>query len=134
MSTQTPALDLPATGPGSLAGLWPRIGALAVDWFACVLICMGLFGMKYPPAGAQSLWPLGVLLVENIVLVGTIGSTLGHRLFGMGVRREDGALPGLVLAAARSVLLVLVVPAVIWHADGRGFHDRLARTMLLRTR
>lgn len=134
MSTQTPALDLPASGPGSLAGLWPRIGALAIDWVACLLICRAFFGLGETTSSAGTLMPNLVFLVENIILVGTIGSTLGHRLFGLQVRRVDGAMPGLVLAAARSVLLVLVIPAVVWGADGRGFHDRLAQTMLLRTR
>jgi hypothetical protein len=32
----------------------------------------------------------------------------------------------------RSVLLVLVIPALIWDRDGRGLHDRLARAVQVR--
>jgi hypothetical protein len=33
---------------------------------------------------------------------------------------------------ARTVLLCLVVPAVIWDRDQRGMHDRLIGTVLVR--
>jgi len=32
----------------------------------------------------------------------------------------------------RTVLLLLVVPALIWDSDQRGFHDKLAGTVLIR--
>lgn len=127
-------LGLPAHGPGSMATLGRRVIALAIDWFACLAICVGLLRMAYPPAGAQSLLPLGVLFVENVLLVGTVGTTLGHRVMGMVVRRVDGGPLGIVGAALRSLLLVLVIPAVIWDADGRGLHDRVAGSVLVRTR
>jgi uncharacterized RDD family membrane protein YckC len=31
-------------------------------------------------------------------------------------------------------LLLLLVPAVIWDRDGRGLHDKLAGTLLVRVR
>jgi hypothetical protein len=33
---------------------------------------------------------------------------------------------------ARTLLLMLVVPAVVWDRDGRGLHDRLSGTVELR--
>ena len=41
---------------------------------------------------------------------------------------------GLVRALVRTLLLAIVLPAVIWDKDQRGFHDRIAGTMILRTR
>ncbi|MGX1157392.1 hypothetical protein RKD39_004970 [Streptomyces albogriseolus] len=32
----------------------------------------------------------------------------------------------------RSVLLCLAIPALVWDRDGRGLHDRLARTVEVR--
>ncbi|MDQ1739361.1 MAG: hypothetical protein QOE53_1013, partial [Pseudonocardiales bacterium] len=34
----------------------------------------------------------------------------------------------------RTVLLVLVIPAVVWDRDGRGLHDRLAGSAVVRAR
>lgn len=127
-------LGLPATGPGSMATLGRRVVALLIDWLACLAICIGIFRMDYPPTGLVSLLPLAVLFVENVLLVGTLGTTLGHRVMGMAVQRLTGGPLGIVGAALRSLLLVLVIPAVIWDADGRGFHDRIAGSVLVRTR
>ena len=35
-------------------------------------------------------------------------------------------------AVARTVLLVMLLPAVIWDRDGRGLHDRLTDTAVVR--
>ena len=40
--------------------------------------------------------------------------------------------PGLLSALVRTALLCLVVPAVVWDADGRGLHDRVAGTAIVR--
>ena len=40
--------------------------------------------------------------------------------------------PGLLRAAARTALLLLVVPAVVQDGDGRGLHDRAAGTVIVR--
>lgn len=119
-------LGLPGEGPGSLATLGRRVPALFLDWFAC----MGVSALLFEGSSAATLL---VFLVENIVLVGFLGFTLGHRVFGIGVRRVDGALfVGPLRAAVRSVLLCLVIPAVVWDGDGRGLHDRGAGTVLVR--
>jgi len=46
----------------------------------------------------------------------------------------DGRPPGLLRATLRTLLLLLLVPAVIWDRDGRGLHDKLAGTLLVRVR
>lgn len=119
-------LGLPPEGPGSLATLGRRIPALFVDWFAC----MGVSALLFDGDAAATLL---VFLVENVLLVAFLGFTLGHRVFGIGVRRLDGAtFVGPLRAAVRSVLLCLVIPAVVWDGDGRGLHDRGAGTVLVR--
>ena len=40
--------------------------------------------------------------------------------------------PGFLSALARTILLCLVVPAVVWDSDGRGLHDRVAGTAIVR--
>lgn len=139
-------LGLPARGPGSLARLGRRVAALAVDWVACLAVSAVLLPTTTDGPfllRGDSLGTLAVFAVENVVLVATLGHTLGHRLLGLQVRRTPpapdgsapavlGGPPGLVAALLRTVLLCLVLPPVVWDGDGRGLHDRAARTVLVR--
>ncbi|MGF1648197.1 MAG: RDD family protein [Kineosporiaceae bacterium] len=104
-----------------------RVGALAVDWAAALAIA-ALLPWDSP------LLPLAVFAVEQVLLVGTVGHALGHRLFGLHVQRVGGGDAGPVAALIRTALLVAVVPAVITDADGRGLHDRAAGTGIVRFR
>jgi uncharacterized RDD family membrane protein YckC len=122
-------LGRPADGPRSLAGFGRRLVALVVDWVVALLIAGGL--LRNVPVGQFG--PLLVLLVENVVLVGTAGATLGHRLLGMRVEALDGTAPGLGRALIRSILLCLAIPPLVWDADHRGLHDRWAGTLVART-
>ena len=127
-------LGLPADGPGSIAPVGRRAVAIVLDFLLCELIAT-LFGFRFGHANGdiRDFVPLIVFAVENVLLVGTIGSTVGHRLLGLrAVRVDDGGLPGPVRALIRAVLLCLVVPAVIWDRDQRGLHDRFAGTVLVR--
>lgn len=128
------ALGLPADGPGSLAGLGRRVPALLVDWVVCSLIAAAFFDYRWGGTGITSFAPLLVFALENLLLVGTVGYTLGHRLLGLQVTRVGGGVAGPVAGAIRTLLVCLVIPAVVWGRDGRGLHDRAAGTVLVRTR
>ena len=109
------------------APLGRRAAALAVDWAACVLVSIAFF--RY-----SALATLGIFALEQIVLVGSIGASLGHRLLGIVIVSDrDGRGPGLLRAIVRTVLLCLVVPALVW-LDARPLHDRLAGTVVARAR
>ncbi|HEY0119041.1 MAG TPA: RDD family protein [Cellulomonas sp.] len=137
---------LPESGAGSVARFGPRLVALAVDWVACLLVSSVFFrdpGAALPVVGGYPWATLAIFVVENVVLVGTLGHTLGHRLLGLRVRRfvvrpdgqalpDDGRAPGLGRAAVRTVLLCLVVPAAVQDGLGRGLHDRSAGTAIVR--
>ncbi|MBW8800023.1 MAG: RDD family protein [Streptomyces sp.] len=123
-------LGLPEEGPGSIARPGRRLGALVVDWALCVLIAYGLITHGYTPATSN--WALLIFFVLGVLTVGTIGFTPGKRLFrlrvvGVGTGRVQ---PGRALA--RTVLLCLAIPALVWDRDGRGLHDRLAKTVEVR--
>jgi uncharacterized RDD family membrane protein YckC len=124
---------MPQHGPGSLARVGRRVAAVCVDWFVCTVIAAGLMGYRLGEGGLGPFKPLAVFVVMNLLLVGTLGSTMGHRLFGIRVVRLGGAPAGPLLGAIRTILLALVIPAAIWDRDTRGFHDKIAGTITTRT-
>lgn len=124
-------LGRPEAGPGSLAGPGRRLGSLLIDWAFCLLIARGLFGQEaLQPNGSLSV--VGVLMVVNLLLVGTAGATVGQRLVGVQVERVDGKRPGFGRSLIRAVLLGLAVPALtlIWERDRRGLHDLASQTLV----
>jgi len=106
--------------------------AILVDWLVCNVIAAGLMHYRLGEGGLGPFKPLAVFALMNLLLVGTLGSTIGHRLLGLRVVRLGGAGAGPLLAAIRTVLLAVVIPAVIWDRDTRGFHDKIAGTVLVR--
>jgi uncharacterized RDD family membrane protein YckC len=123
---------MPEHGPGSLARFGRRLVAVMVDWFLSTLIAAGLMGYRLGSGGLGPFKPLAVFVVMNLLLVGTLGFTIGHRLLGIRVVCVGGASAGPLRATVRTILLALVIPAVIWDRDTRGFHDKLARTVPVR--
>lgn len=133
-------LGLPPEGPGSLARLGRRVVALVIDWTLATLVAFLFFrpaahgffeGISALPVWSQPL----IFALENLLLVSTLGFTVGHRLLGMRVHRIDAParMVGVGRALLRTVLLCLVVPAVVWDSDGRSLHDKAAGTVLVRT-
>ena len=129
-----PAQGRPMEGPGSLGRLFPRAVALFVDWALCSAIAMAVLGYRWGGAGAEGFKPLAVFIVENVLLVSTVGTTLGHKLLGLAVVRPGRPAPGFGAGIIRTALLALVIPAVITDQYGRGMHDRLAQTLIVKTR
>ncbi|MCK7623539.1 RDD family protein [Streptomyces sp. RS10V-4] len=123
-------LGLPEEGPGSIARVGRRFGALFIDWALCLIVAYGL--LSGGKAQATSNWALLVFAVLSVLTVGTIGCTPGKRLLGLRVVAEGGGRISLPRVVLRTVLLVLVIPAVIWDRDGRGLHDRLSRSVQVR--
>lgn len=117
-------LGLPRTGPGSLGSLGRRIGGLAIDWAAAYVIAATFFA-------SEALAIHLTFMAIHIVFIPTIGGSPGHRIFGLRVQRATGGWAGLWRPLVRTVLLGLVIPAVIWQ-DGRGLHDGVAGTALVR--
>ena len=124
----TPTETSAATGTPASFGR--RLGAIAVDWLACVLIAAALTD---PPQ--TQLAALGIFALESILLLTTLGATFGMRLFRLRVAQLDRPLQRPLppaRAILRTVLLCLVIPAFVWDRDGRGLHDKAAGTVVVR--
>jgi len=115
---------LPKDGPRSVASMGRRLGALVIDWFACMLIALAAFHSQY--------LTLAVFAVEVYLLTALTGLTLGKRLVGIRVVRLDGKPVGFGWALVRTVLLLAVIPPLITDRDLRGLHDRAANTIVVR--
>ena len=125
-------LGLPEDGAGSLAGWGRRLGALLIDWLAClVLVRLFLPRIEYGTP-ASSLTTMGFFLAEVTLFTWLAGASFGQRLVGLAVIRLDAGPVGLVRAFARTLLVCLLVPPLIWDRDGRGLHDRSVGTAVVR--
>ncbi|MGW0708059.1 RDD family protein [Streptomyces sp. NPDC002643] len=123
-------LGLPEEGPGSIARPGRRLGALAVDWGLCLLIAYSLIADSYNEAA--QLWAPLILLALMVLTLSTVGFTPGKRLFGLRVVALDTGRVNPPRALLRTVLFFLAIPPLVWDRDGRGLHDRLARTVEVR--
>lgn len=127
------------SGPPGMSppGLGRRVVALFVDWFAAIgvtgLVSAALLGgrLRYG-APDFSLVVLAVFAGQTWALTWLAGASFGHRLLGLQVVGADGRPIGPLRALLRTVLLCLVVPALIWDRQGRGLHDRAARSYVVR--
>jgi uncharacterized RDD family membrane protein YckC len=106
---------------------------LVVDWVTCQLVVALVVGSEVWTGGdGASLAVLGMFVLEQTLLVGLLGYSIGHRLAGIRVARLDGGSLGLVRALGRAVLVALVVPPLVMDRDARGLHDLAAGTVVVR--
>ncbi|TQL94759.1 RDD family protein [Actinoallomurus bryophytorum] len=124
-------MGLPEQGPGAVAGYGRRLAALVVDWLVALLIAQALSAALHWSPMVRSFVTLAVFGVIAWLATGIFGTTLGKRIAGLRVAGPDGGRVGLFWAFERTVLLVIVVPAVIWDRDHRGLHDRAANTVVV---
>jgi uncharacterized RDD family membrane protein YckC len=130
-------IGLPSAGPGSLTTTGPRLGAFIVDALASSLVA-ALFVHHSGNGNAVAdrlpgSWSLIPFAIDYIVGLLIAGRTLGMYLFGLRVIRVSRPVAVDPLRAiGRTALLCVLVPAVIFDRDGRGLHDRLTDTAVVR--
>jgi RDD family len=125
-------LGVPADGPGSVASWGRRFLALAVDWVASLLVAGAFFGTAVWGQGWQAWAPMGVFLVEASVLTALVGGSFGQLVLRVAVVRVDNKPLNLLQTVARTALICLVVPPLVFNRDNRGLHDLAVGTVTLR--
>ena len=124
-------------------GFWIRLAACAID-FAIVYVVVRLIRFVavrtgvYIPLEATF---LALFLLHSILLVGWKGATLGKGVCGLEVRTSKGGAIGYVRASVRetigkflsAVCLLLGFLWILLPWAKRGWHDYLARTVVIRT-
>jgi uncharacterized RDD family membrane protein YckC len=126
-------LGLPESGRGSIGPAGPRVAAFVVDALASGLVAALFVHGKGASGHLPGSWSLLPLAVDYVLGMLVAGRTLGMYLFGLRVIRVDADVAVTPWRAlVRTVLLFLLVPAVVFDRDGRGLHDRLSDTAVVR--
>ena len=125
-------LGLPAAGVSSVASFGRRLAALTVDWFIGYGIAALFLGAG---VGQAPFTVLGVWFLLTAVPVAVFGASAGMTVLGIRVASiGDAAVVGVPRALLRTAMIALVVPPLVRDADGRGWHDRATRTVVVRGR
>ena len=114
------------------AGLGRRFLAITIDW-AIASLTAALFAPPLSNELGPTLLRLGIFVCEIAILTALTGASIGQRLFGLRVVSwpNQGYLAP-IQVLMRSVLIALVIPAVVYDKEGRGLHDRLASSVVVR--
>lgn len=114
------------------AGFGRRFLAITIDW-AIASLTSALFAPPLSNELGPTALRLGIFVFEVSLLTALTGSSAGQRLFGLRVVSwpNQGYLPP-SLVLLRTFLIALVIPAVVYDVEGRGLHDRLARSQVVR--
>ncbi|SHN42399.1 RDD family protein [Cryptosporangium aurantiacum] len=89
----------------------------------------GLFTYPDPPGG----WSTLVFLVAYTLFIGLFGESPGMRLLGIRCLGVADSRPiGLFRGLLRTLLIIVLIPALLTTADGRRYHDKIAGSIVLR--
>jgi uncharacterized RDD family membrane protein YckC len=111
---------------GAQVSLFRRMAGITIDWIACLAIAKG-FHLK------GSFAPLLIFFFEVTLLTAFGGASFGHRLMRIKVVRfRDGGAPTPWQALIRTFLICTVIFAVTYDENGRGIHERLSGTFLVK--
>ena len=118
----------------NLAGVWQRIFALVLDWSASLLIVRLLFPELTFGSDLYGVWTMAVFALEVIILTWLTGASFGQRIIGIGVVSYRSERLALWQVVARTLMIILVIPAVVMDKDKRGLHDILVGAGVIKTR
>jgi len=108
-----------------------RILALIIDWASAILVVQVI--PNAPEYGTQrnSLLTLIIFALEVILFTWLMGASFGQRIVGLRVKDFiKDSNPRLLQSIFRTLLIVLIIPPLLADSDGRGLHDRLAKTKI----
>ena len=128
---RVPATELPF----ETASWGRRILALLVDYAACWGVMLAVYGADWFGSGSVPSVYLNLLFIgESAVLMALSGGSFGQLATRLRVVRVDGSARPLSLLTAllRQVLICLVIPPLVFRPDGRGLHDMICGTLVVK--
>jgi uncharacterized RDD family membrane protein YckC len=121
-----------AFSENTYASVGRRLLALTIDWFASLGIAVLVFREFAYGTPESMLANTAVFYVEIVLFTFLIGCSFGQRLFSMRVVNLDGGRLSLWKIMLRTLLIILVIPALVMDSDGRGLHDRIVGSRVIR--
>lgn len=101
-----------------------RILALLVDWLACLGVTVLVLGPEdWSSDPLSGTYTLLIYVLENALFTSLVGGSFGQLATRLRVVRLDGRRLDPIRALARSVMIALVIPPLVFRPDGRGLHD-----------
>lgn len=125
-------LGFPESGPGSVSSVGRKAVALMIDWLTAVVIAKAL-GQSLNPQ-ESSLLVLEVFAAQVALSTMLSGASFGQRIMGIGVMTLDKQRLPIGRIVVRTFLICLVIPAVVYDRDNRGFHDKAVNSVVIRIR
>ncbi|PRZ41328.1 putative RDD family membrane protein YckC [Antricoccus suffuscus] len=120
-------LGLPQEGPTSVATYGRRVGAFVID-----AVIAGAITWIFTVPDLPQNWSLLTFFVIYTLSSAFLGRTPGMMATRIRLATDrEGKQLGLWRAAVRTVLTMIVVPAVISDGDRRGLHDKAVGTTVV---
>ncbi|AIG64465.1 membrane protein [Corynebacterium atypicum] len=126
-------LGLPKDGPRSMASVTRRAGGVFIDWIICWILAAftNMFTDAMPSTPTLCYLYFFILGFVSVLF---FARTPGQAVLGMGVARIDAPSQqvGLWRSAVRVLMTGTIFLAAMVDADGRGVHDRVTQTVVIR--
>ncbi len=131
-------MDVGSSTQSSNVGFWPRVGAYLLDNLI-IFAVQFVIGMIAPKINVFGI----IIAVIYFVYFWTQqnGQTLGHKVLGIRVVREDGKPIDIVTAIIRyigyivsGIVIGLGFLWVIWDPKKQGWHDKMAGTIVVKAK
>ncbi len=116
----------------SYASVGKRLAALSIDWFASLGIAVLVFREFAYGTPESMLATTGVFFVEIVIFSYLLCASFGQKLLGLRVINIKGGRLSLWRIMLRTLLVILVIPALVMDSDGRGLHDRIVGSRVIR--
>ena len=114
-----------------VAGAGRRFLAITIDW----LMSWAVGSIFFEQNQGRPFWIALVFFLQIFILTSTTGASAGQRLLKLRVLRYPELEPlGIGATLLRTLLILLVIPAVVYDNEGRGLHDRIVGSAVMQVK
>ncbi len=108
-----------------------RFLAITIDW----LMSWAVGSIFFEQNQGRPFWIALVFFLQIFILTSTTGASAGQRLLKLRVLRYPELEPlGIGATLLRTLLFLLVIPAVVYDNEGRGLHDRIVGSAVMQVK
>lgn len=110
--------------PLPLASNWRKAQAITIDWIGSLFVAALLLDRS---------WTLLIFFLQVVIMTALTGASAGQRLRGIRII-DVNTLQNIAPLGAliRTILIMLVIPAVVQNKEGRGLHDLATKSAAVR--